>query len=389
MSSLNDPGCTVLEILLALLQSRTRADNDEMHFMQFSEKEVDELVDESTSEPLGAPLTPEEQFDLALVLNLASYNFTGLAGNETINVRATETLRKFGVGSCGPPVFYDVHMDLERGFSRPQFCTPKDSRQYLAWFPPMQSVVTSLSLTGVSTLPFKKGLHISRSTVRWFDYNDLKSLEDVLLSVEKEHRKRRGPLTRRFIVTEDTIIGSVANGLNSSGGFCAGSRIVVDHQYINSTSFVFSAAVPAPLAVSASEGINILRNTPSILSMLQENVRAIRAVLDRVEAITIHLANHPHLPAFCGDAFCIHLRVCEAAEPCDPRAVRIAVVAGEERLLQDIVDEALAQGVWTTRARPPRGKERSRRARASGEPSRLRCRARSASALLVSSRQPS
>ena len=27
-------------------------------------------------------------------------------------------------------------------------------------------------------------------------------LEDVLLSVEKERRKRRGPLTRRFIVTE-------------------------------------------------------------------------------------------------------------------------------------------------------------------------------------------
>jgi len=46
-------------------------------------------------------------------------------------------------------------------------------------------------------------LQISRSTVRWFDNNDLKSLEDVLLSVEKERRKRRGALTRRFIVTAD------------------------------------------------------------------------------------------------------------------------------------------------------------------------------------------
>lgn len=40
------------------------------------------------------------------VLNLASYNFTGLAGNETIKERAIETLRKYGVGSCGPPAFY-------------------------------------------------------------------------------------------------------------------------------------------------------------------------------------------------------------------------------------------------------------------------------------------
>ena len=40
------------------------------------------------------------------VLNLASYNFTGLAGNETIKELAIETLRKYGVGSCGPPSFY-------------------------------------------------------------------------------------------------------------------------------------------------------------------------------------------------------------------------------------------------------------------------------------------
>ena len=48
----------------------------------------------------------------------------------------------------------------------------------------------------------EKGLQISRSTVRWYDHNDLKSPEEVLLGVEKERRKRRGLLTRRFIVTE-------------------------------------------------------------------------------------------------------------------------------------------------------------------------------------------
>ena len=89
-------------------------------------QEVEELVDEWTPEPLSTPLTTEEQMDLASipvvsgpngprpklvntgkqVLNLASYNFTGLAGNETIKERAIETLRKYGVGSCGPPGFY-------------------------------------------------------------------------------------------------------------------------------------------------------------------------------------------------------------------------------------------------------------------------------------------
>ena len=156
----------------------------------------------------------------------------------------------------------------------------------------------------------------------------------------------------------DMIIGSVANGLNSSGGFCAGSRIVVDHQRINGTSFVFSAAVPALLAVSALESINVLRNTQSILSTLQENVRAIRAVLDRVEAITIpsHAASliiHIHL------RYAMSSASAKAPNPATPapRGAPSFDIADEERLLQDIVDEVLAQGVWITRARRLRGQE--------------------------------
>ena len=83
-------------------------------------------MDEWTPESLGAPLTPEEQIDLASVpvvagangprpklvntgkqvLNLASYNCAGPAGNENNKERAIEILRKYGVGSCGPPGFY-------------------------------------------------------------------------------------------------------------------------------------------------------------------------------------------------------------------------------------------------------------------------------------------
>ena len=82
-------------------------------------------MEEWTPEPLAQPLTPEEQADLAsvpvivgptgpkpklasgkTVINLASYNFTGLAGNEEIKAAAVDTLRKYGLGSCGPPGFY-------------------------------------------------------------------------------------------------------------------------------------------------------------------------------------------------------------------------------------------------------------------------------------------
>lgn len=450
----NDPGRTVLEIILiifairTLLQARTRSDSGGKHFIQFTEKEIDELVDEWTPEPLGQPLSPEEEADLASVpivsgpngskpklvgtgkqvLNLASFNFTGLAGNETIKQRAIETLRKYGVGSCGPPGFYgtaDVHLDLEHEIA--DFLGAESSILYSQGFSTISSVISAFAKRGDVVVAdrgvnfaIQKGLQISRSTIRWFDHNDLKSLEDVLESVDKERRKRRSPLTRRFIVTEgifekdgamvdlpklvelkykykyrlildesisfgtvgrtgrgltelynvpatqvDMLVGSVANTLNAGGGFCAGSKNIIDHQRINGTSFVFSAASPPLLAVSASEGINILRNTPSILSTLQENIRVIRSILDRVEYITI--PSHPaspiiHIQVRPGSSSTLQLPSPSAGKPSNPASVQprepaVFDIELEERLLQDIVDEALAQGVWTTRAKRLRGQE--------------------------------
>jgi serine palmitoyltransferase len=89
-------------------------------------QEINELVDEWVPEPLAQPLTPNEQADLGVLplisgpngprpkllatgktaLNIASLNFAGLAGNEHIKQLAIETLRKYGLGSCGPPGFY-------------------------------------------------------------------------------------------------------------------------------------------------------------------------------------------------------------------------------------------------------------------------------------------
>ena len=124
----------------------------------------------------------------------------------------------------------------------------------------------------------------------------------------------------------------------------------MDHQRINGTSFVFSAAVPALLAVSASEGINILRNTPSILSTLQENGRAINIPSPAASPI-IHI--HLRSPAQLSSAT---LKAPNPATPA-PREPPSFDIAGEERVLQDIVDEVLAQGVWNTRARRLRGQE--------------------------------
>lgn len=83
------------------------------------------------------------------------------------------------------------------------------------------------------------------------------------------------------------------NAFASSGGFCAGSVEVVAHQRINSPTYVFSAALPPLLAVSASEAISLLSTPLSStdpqhpLATLPTNVRALRQILDQVATIEI------------------------------------------------------------------------------------------------------
>jgi serine palmitoyltransferase len=98
-------------------------------------------------------------------------------------------------------------MDLERDIA--DFLGTEASILYSQGFSTIPCVISAFAKRGDIIVAdrginfaIQKGLQISRSTVRWFEHNDLRSLEDVLLSVEKERRKRRGPLTRRFIVTE-------------------------------------------------------------------------------------------------------------------------------------------------------------------------------------------
>ena len=123
------------------------------------------------------------------------------------------------------------------------------------------------------------------------------------------------------------------------------------------TSFVFSAAVPALLAVSASEGINILRNTPSILSTLQGERQGHpgRIGSGRRDHYTL-TQRFAHPPAFCGPSSSATLKGPDPSTPV-PREPPSFDIAGGERVLQDIVDEVLAQGMWITHVRRLRGQE--------------------------------
>jgi 7-keto-8-aminopelargonate synthetase-like enzyme len=150
---------------------------------------------------------------------LASYNFYNLAGNEVIKEKAIQTLRTYGVGPCGPPQFYgtqDVHMKTEADIA--SHLGTEGCIVYAQAFSTISSVIPAFSKRGdiivadkAVNYAFRKGLQICRSTIRWYEHNDMEDLERVLQKVVKEQARK--PLTRRFIVTEglSETVGDAVN----------------------------------------------------------------------------------------------------------------------------------------------------------------------------------
>merc|ERR1711977_502803 len=375
------------------------------NFVKLTEEEIDDLVDEWTPEPLVAPQTSFEEAESEklpvivgatgprvklssgrTVTNLASYNFYNFVGNEQVKEKAIQTLRTYGVGPCGPPQFYgtqDVHMKTEADIAS---CLGTEGCiVYAQAFSTISSVIPAFCKRG-DIIVADRAVNYA---IRKYEHNNMEDLERVLQKVIKDQAKK--PLTRRFIVTEglsetvgdcvdlpklielklrykfrlmldetwsfgvlgrtgrglteaqnvdasqvDMLVGSLAGPLCAGGGFCAGSTDVVEHQRISAASYTFSAALPAMLATTASETLNMLQTTPEILVQCRENIKAMRAQLDP-RSDWVHCTSAPENP--------VMLLVLKP----DVVNSRRLTIEEQERVLQECVDESLANGVLITR----------------------------------------
>lgn len=327
-------------------------------------------------------------------MNLASPNMLNLVSNEQMKKDAVSTIREYGVGVCGPSGFYgyqEVHIEAEKAIAN--FLGVPAALLYAQAFNTISATIPAFAKRGdiivadsACGIAICKGITISRSTVRWFEHNDMEDLERVLASVQKEFKGQ--PLTRRFIVSEglfenvgdicdlpriielkakykyrlildesysigvigkvgrgtseyfgidpnkiDMIIGSMANTMVAGGGFCAGSEYVVKHQRINGNAYVFSAALPGYLAKTASTALGIMATSPEMFTQLKQNARAFRDVINKSQYV--YSPSDPESPL-------IHLRL--KSEVLETRKIE-----DENRFLQDVVDECINNGVLVSR----------------------------------------
>lgn len=111
-------------------------------------------------------------------------------------------------------------------------------------------------------------------------------------------------------------------------------------QRINGSAFVYSAALPGALATCGSEAIRLLSTSPQIRTALTDNVKILRTTLAKLEDVSIYIPSDPV-------SALVHIYMKNPPEDLEL----------EEKLLQDVVDEALSQGVLITRAARLRGQE--------------------------------
>ncbi|KAL9919331.1 serine palmitoyltransferase 1-like [Glossina fuscipes fuscipes] len=130
-------------------------------------------------------------------LYLASHNYLGLLEDEEILEDACKSLRKYGVGSCGPSGIYgtmDVHLVLEDRLAK--FMRMEEAVVYSYGFSTVASAIPAYSKKGdiifvdaAVNFAIQKSLDASRSTICFYKHNDMAGLERLLMQQEQKDRK--------------------------------------------------------------------------------------------------------------------------------------------------------------------------------------------------------
>lgn len=217
--------------IIRLLFSKTYRLHDTY---RLTDKEKEDLIEEWQPEPLVPPASkdlPTFSYDVVTgppshkivingkeCINFASFNFLGLLDNDRVKQKALASLRKYGVGTCGPRGFYgtfDVHLELESRLAK--FMNTEEAIIYSYGFATIASAIPAYSKRGdiifvdeAACFSIQKGLQASRSNIKYFKHNDMEDLERLLKEQEQEDQKnpKKARVTRKFIVAEGLYINT-------------------------------------------------------------------------------------------------------------------------------------------------------------------------------------
>ncbi len=262
----------------------------------------------------GLPTGPLVRFNDRTLNNFASNDYLGLAAHAKVVAAALEATREFGAGTGASRLVTGTqtpHHDLEEKLAafKGTAAALVFANGYAASTGALQALATKddvVLLDKLSHACLVDGARLSGATLRPFHHNDTDHLEHHLRWAREKH-----PQARIFIVTESVFsmdgdlaplrdivelkdrygavlmldeahatgvlgrggrgladqlglsqhievqMGTLGKALGSSGGYIAGSRVLIDLLINRARSFIFSTAAPASTAAAAAAALEI------------------------------------------------------------------------------------------------------------------------------------
>lgn len=216
----------------------------------------------------------------------------------------------------------DVHLELERLIA--EFFGMEESIVYSYGFVAISSSIAAyckrkdvVFVDKKANFPIHQGLIASRCKVVYFDHNDPNSFRE---EAEKIARVEKNKPSRKFLIVEgvswetgkllplpefikiaedfkmrifldetysigifgdtgrgltehfnvdpsrlDMIIATLESAIGSIGGFCAGSKLTIDHQRLAGSGYIFSASQPTFLVQACIEALKYIEDKPKKL----------------------------------------------------------------------------------------------------------------------------
>lgn len=295
-------------------------------------KRRESLIEEGGSDPYfvchDSPLLDTSVINGREVLDFGSYNYVGMSGRKEVNEAAAEAINKYGTSASGSRLLAGekpVHGELER-----ELAEWKNSESALVLVGGHSTNVTVVgNFCGKNDLiiydalahnSVTQGCKLSDAMSKSFPHNDIEALEKILkaqrkyfekvliviegvysmdgdvsdipafvalkkkygcfLMVDEAHSscvlgETGGGVDEYFHLAPDDIdikYGTLSKGLGTCGGYVAGRKCLIDYFRYNLPGFVFSVGISPGLAAGSLKAIRLLRNEPSIMKRLHDNI---------------------------------------------------------------------------------------------------------------------
>lgn len=259
-------------------------------------------------------------------LNFSTYDYLDINGSERVNSAAAEAMKRYGTSATAsrlssgerPP-----HRELEKALA--ELYSTEDCLTYVSghsanvWT--ISQLFTRSDLVIYDALSHNsiiQGGIVSGAHRIAFPHNDYDVLEEILATQRASHKRalivteglfsmdgdlpdlpRLLDLKKRykcFLMIDEAhslgVIGATGKGvfehfqcdprgvdiwmgtlsktLCGCGGYIAGSRVLVEYLKYNSPGFVYSVAMPPPLAAASVEALRMMHDEPQRVSRVQE-----------------------------------------------------------------------------------------------------------------------